>query len=108
MAVYLHRNKGNLVSVQVTTTLPALPCRSHPARPVMGKIPKLGIHPWEDIQMKRPALFNLARSVAGVRRAIQRHLLRAALALALFAAGCGDDGTGPEGPTLDGTWKPTI
>lgn len=58
--------------------------------------------------MKKSSLFRPAHLLLGVPVAIQKHFLRAALALMLLAAGCGDDGAGPEGPTLTGTWTDAI
>lgn len=45
-------------------------------------------------------LFSRLRGVRGV--------FCAAFASALLAAACGDDGTGPERPTLAGTWRDAI
>ena len=56
--------------------------------------------------MKQSFLFSLTPLFIGLR--VLRRVLSAAFALALFAAGCGDDGTGPGGPTLTGTWTDTI
>ena len=58
--------------------------------------------------MKKSSLFRPAHVLPGVLGAVQRRWVRAAFSFMLLAAGCGDDGTGPEGPTLTGTWTDAI
>ncbi len=60
------------------------------------------------IDLKKNRLFTLALLLASVRDAMGKHWFCAAFALTLLAAGCGNDGTGPEGPSLTGTWTDTI
>ena len=56
--------------------------------------------------MSRPSSFTPTFSFSGLR--CVRWVLGAAFALALLAAACGDEGTGPEGQSLTGTWTDTI
>ena len=56
--------------------------------------------------MKKSSSFNLT-ALCSVKFGV-RCFWGAAFALTLLAAGCGDNGTGPEGPSLTGTWTDTI
>ena len=56
--------------------------------------------------MSRPSSFSLTFSFSGIF--CVRNVPGAAFALVLSAAACGDDNTGPEGPTLTGAWTDTI
>ena len=56
--------------------------------------------------MRKSSSFSLMPLFSGLRSVCC--VLVGAFALVLLAAACGDDGTGPEGPTLTGTWTDTI
>ncbi len=56
--------------------------------------------------MKKYSPFSLTVLFSSLRGV--RCVCGVAFAMTLLAAGCGNDGTGPEGPSVTGTWTDTI